>query len=131
MRSLWLIIAILLSVSGPGWSREKPGKGKGHAKGFHPQDRVAIVEYYRTGSSGLPPGLAKRGGDLPPGLAKQLRRNGRLPPGLQKKLVAFPPSLEARLAPVPPGCRRGMLGHLAVIWSPGTGLIVDLLVVAP
>jgi hypothetical protein len=35
---------------------------------------------------GLPPGLAKRGGQLPPGLQKHLWKHGALPPGLQKKI---------------------------------------------
>lgn len=38
------------------------------------------------GFQGLPPGLAKRGGQLPPGLQKHLLRTGQLPPGLQKRL---------------------------------------------
>ena len=74
------------------------GKGKGHQKAsqsspaelrFRSQDVRVIVDYFHP-ASGLPPGLAKRDGDLPPGLEKQLRRNGKLPPGLQKKLAPFP-----------------------------------------
>ena len=34
---------------------------------------------------GLPPGLAKRGGNLPPGLQKHIARRGQIPPGLQKR----------------------------------------------
>ncbi len=36
---------------------------------------------------GLPPGLAKRNGNLPPGLERHIERTGELPPGLQKKFV--------------------------------------------
>ena len=54
---------------------------------FLAEERRIIEEYYHKGSvrkqKGLPPGLAKRGGNLPPGLQKQLDRNGKLPPGLQ------------------------------------------------
>jgi hypothetical protein len=37
---------------------------------FLPEERRIIENYYRSGgpSKGLPPGLAKRGGKLPPGL---------------------------------------------------------------
>src|SRR5215475_14835072 len=55
---------------------------------FLPEERRIIESYYRSGgpSKGLPPGLAKRGGKLPPGLQKHLEKNGTLPPGLQKRL---------------------------------------------
>lgn len=33
----------------------------------------------------LPPGLAKRNGNLPPGLQRHIDRTGHLPPGLEKK----------------------------------------------
>ena len=114
----------------------KHGKGKGHDKEhegrttvtvFTVTDRRVIQEYCR-GGSGLPPGLAKRNGDLPPGLEKQLRRNGRLPPGLEKKLVLFPPELERRLPPPPPGYRRGFIGGHAVLVDPGKGFVLDLFV---
>ena len=61
---------------------------------FLPDERRMIDEYYRRGekrkSKGLPPGLAKRGGNLPPGLQKHLQKNGQLPPGLQKRLEPLP-----------------------------------------
>src|SRR5688500_5754194 len=49
---------------------------------FLPEERRIISEYYRranTSKKGLPPGLAKRGGKLPPGLQKHLEKNGQLP----------------------------------------------------
>src|SRR5262245_64118894 len=53
---------------------------------FLPEELRIIENYYRSGgpSKGLPPGLAKRGGKLPPGLQKNLDKNGTLPPGLQQ-----------------------------------------------
>ena len=84
------------------------GNGKGKGKGSDGdsasvqlsfgRDSDVIREYYRgVPASKLPPGLAKRG-DLPPGLAKQLKRNGHLPPGLEKKIYPFPVELERRRA---------------------------------
>ncbi len=85
-----------------------------------------IVDYFHP-ASGLPPGLARRGGDLPPGLEKQLRRNGKLPPGLQKKLVAFPRDLEVTLPQVQPGYRRVTLGTWALLVQDATNVILDVI----
>jgi len=74
---------------------------------FTRRDRQVVRDYYR-GSSNLPPGLAKRGGDLPPGLRKQLQRNGTLPPGLQKRLEPLSADLERRLSPLPVGTSRNI-----------------------
>ena len=111
------------------------GKGKGKGKGasssggvvFGVTDTRVILDYYHPAGSGLPPGLAKRGGDLPPGLAKQLQRNGTLPPGLQKKLVAFPAELNGRLGPVCGGCRRATLGTWALLIQDATNVILDII----
>ncbi len=125
------LAALLGLCAAPGWTKQKPGRGKGHnaatqsSRGFVASDRSAIMAYYGRGGN-LPPGLAKRG-DLPPGLEKQLRRNGTLPPGLQKKLTPFPPELDARLGPLPPYYERGTIGHMAVIWDRHRGVIVDIL----
>jgi hypothetical protein len=63
----------------------------------------------------LPPGLTKRGGQLPPGLEKQLQRNHRLPPGLQKRVEPFPQELETRLPRLPDRTSRVVLGRRALI----------------
>jgi len=108
------------------------GKGKGRRverlPEFLPEERKIILAYFEKPPGDLPPGLGKRGGDLPPGLEKQIRRKGQLPPGLQKRLVPFPPDLAARLGPLPTGNERSILGHLAIVWSPRSGLILDVLV---
>jgi hypothetical protein len=78
---------------------------------FLPEERQIIREYFHSYSSGLPPGLAKRGGDLPPGLQKQLKRKGTLPPGLQKRLQLFPVELEQRLPTIPEIWSRVILGQ--------------------
>ena len=116
------------------------GKGKGHNKqqddqgepggyvqyGFGPHDREVIQTYYAGHKSGLPPGLAKRGGNLPPGLEKQLQRKGTLPPGLQKKIEPCPPELERQLPPLPADYRRVVIDARIVVINRHTNVIVDI-----
>ncbi len=82
---------------------------------FTERDRRIICDYFRGSYSNLPPGLAKRGGSLPPGLEKQLRRNGKLPPGLQKRVEPFPQDLVIRLPRIPERIRRVILGRRAFL----------------
>lgn len=136
MLAVFAVIALL------GGAAQAQGKGKGHDKHaegvgdsavsvhgaiiFGAHDRDIIRDYYR-GGSGLPPGLAKRGGNLPPGLQKQLERNGTLPPGLQKKLTPFPEDLERRLPRLPDIYRRGSIGGSVVIIDRRTQRIMDVI----
>jgi hypothetical protein len=39
-------------------------------------------------SNVVPPGLARRGLDLPPGIAKKLQNGGELPPGIAQRFPA-------------------------------------------
>jgi hypothetical protein len=82
---------------------------------FTDHDRRIIRDYFRGGYGNLPPGLAKRGGHLPPGLERHLQRNGQLPPGLQKRVEPFPHDLEARLTRLPTLTVRVVLGRTALI----------------
>jgi hypothetical protein len=95
-------------------------KGKGDRGGtreivFTDHDRRIIRDFFRGRYSNLPPGLAKRGGQLPPGLEKQLQRNHRLPPGLEKHVEPFPQELETRLPSLPDRTSRVVLGRRAMI----------------
>ena len=93
---------------------------------FSDRDQRLILDYYGGGGGGggrgrghggrgLPPGLAKRGGNLPPGLERQLQRNGTLPPGLQKQVEPFPVELTQRLSPLPSGYSRVIVEGRALI----------------
>jgi Ni/Co efflux regulator RcnB len=73
----------------------------------------------------MPPGLAKKGGNLPPGLQRQLERNGRLPPGLAKR--DLPTDLETQLPPAKPGCERVIAGADVVLIHAATGVVLDIL----
>ncbi len=71
-----------------------------------------------------PHGLAKKKA-LPPGLARQLKRNGKLPPGLEKRQL--PGDLHDRL-PVPPaGHERVVVGQDVVLIETASGLIRDII----
>lgn len=99
----------------------------GQALMFSGRDQQLIRSYY-GGSSGLPPGLAKRGGRLPPGLEKQLRRNGTLPPGLQKRVEPFPAELTRQLPPLPSGYSRVIVAGRALILG-RNNTILDLMAI--
>ena len=123
-----LLMMAMLGAQGKG-----NGNGKGHSKGEAPaastidDTRRIVTEYSRAlPQSNLPPGLAKRGGSLPPGLEKQLRRNGTLPPGLAKRVQPFPPELERRLPPLASDLQRGFVEGRAVIFNTKTQVIVDI-----
>ncbi len=106
------------------------GGGKRHrSHRFEAREREMIAGYYANPSRGLPPGLAKRGGNLPPGLEKQLARNGTLPPGLQKRFEPLPVELERRLPPLPVdcGCHRGIIGLNVVLVRNGSSFVLDVM----
>ena len=141
MKLTGTIIGMILLLSSPqlGVAADKGSKkGKKHSDSevsvkagvsiFSVSDRDVIQRYVRgLPTDGLPPGLAKRGGSLPPGLEKQLRKNGTLPPGLQKKLTPFPAELERRLLPLAPDLERVFIEGRAVT-STKTRAILDIIV---
>jgi len=101
------------------------------AERFLPEERRIIEEYYhkskKAKQKGLPPGLAKRGGNLPPGLQKQLDKNGRLPPGLQKRLEPLPVDLDRRLPRLPDYWERVILERDIVLIDRRTQRILDII----
>ena len=82
---------------------------------FQPRDVRVISEYY-----------APRYRNLPPGLEKKLYRTGRLPPGWEKKVQPLPVVVERQMVPVPSGYRRGIIDGYAVLYNPGTQVIIDV-----
>jgi hypothetical protein len=96
---------------------------------FLPEERRIIYEYYHKGTAtrGLPPGLAKRGGKLPPGLQKQLDKNGKLPPGLQKRLEPLPVDLDRRLPRLPEFWERVILERDVILIDTRTNRILDII----
>ena len=138
MRFLAMTLCAVLVSAPLGAQGKGQGKGKGKQGGgtavsvqvvFTSGDQRLIREWVQARPAAqLPPGLAKRGG-LPPGLAKQLRKNGTLPPGLEKRITAIPLELGGRLGPLPPGCGcdRVFFDGKALIVARATGAILDLI----
>ena len=98
---------------------------------FSTDERRIIEDYYHQGKKakkkGLPPGLAKRGGNLPPGLQKKLDRDGKLPPGLQKRLEPLPVDLNRRLPRLPEYYERVILERDIVLIDRRTNRILDII----
>ena len=114
-----IIVAMMLLTAVPAaWAGKKHGR---HADddsyyGYRiSREEAAVVSDYYGGRS------------LPPGLAKKLRRGGSLPPGWQKKIQPVPVAVEQRLAPIPEGCRRGILDGAFVVYEPNRGVIIDVM----
>jgi len=91
-----------------------------HAKGcyFEPRDARIVTEYYTP-----------RRRELPPGLQKKLYRGGHLPPGWEKRMQPMPVVVERQLVPVPAGYSRGYIDGYAVIYSPRTQVVIDIMAV--
>jgi hypothetical protein len=101
-----------------------------HPEHFLPEERRIINEYYRratTKKKGLPPGLAKRGGKLPPGLQKHLEKNGQLPPGLQKRLARLPSALDRQLPSIPEYWERVIVERDVILLDRRTNRILDII----
>jgi len=98
---------------------------------FLDEERRTIEQYYRRGakdkSKGLPPGLAKRGGKLPPGLQKHLERNGQLPPGLEKRLAPLPAELNRQLPSLPEHWERVIVERDVILLDRRTNRILDII----
>lgn len=92
---------------------------------FNDRDRYLISDYYgqhgKTKHKRPPPGLAKRGGNLPPGLA----RRDQLPPGLQGR--GLPQELDSRLSHLPDGYVRLKIGTDIVLMNRDTRVVFDII----
>jgi len=85
---------------------------------FQPRDTRVIIEYY-----------APRRRELPPGLQKKLYRTGHLPPGWERSMQPLPVVVERQLVPVPSGYSRGYIDGYAVVYSPRTQVVIDIVAV--
>lgn len=98
---------------------------------FLAEEKRLIEQYYRSGkkpkTKGLPPGLAKRGGSLPPGLQRKLEKNGELPPGLQKRLEPLPADLASQLPRLPEYWERVIVERDVILLDRRTNRILDII----
>jgi Ni/Co efflux regulator RcnB len=109
-----ILMMLVLSVVPAAWAKKHDRHDDDYSSyRISREETVVVSDYYR-------------GKSLPPGLAKKLRRGGSLPPGWQKKIQPVPVVVEQRLAPVPAGCRRGIIDGAFVVYEPNRGVIVDV-----
>ena len=142
-RFIRLFFAAILACSLATVPASAQGNGNGKAKGhdkkdkddgdrgpdqyqFRSQDREYITSYYSKHGR-MPPGQAKKNGNLPPGLEKQLQRNGTLPPGLEKKMQPCPVEITRQLPPLPPDYQRSVIGASIVVFNRKTNIVVDVM----
>jgi len=125
--SLIGVIALL------GYGRVK-ASDRDHPARFLDEERRIIADYYHPASGkkkgkskGLPPGLAKRGGNLPPGLQKHIEKNGQLPPGLQKRLEPLPTDLSRELPRLPDYWERVIVDRDVILLDRRTNRILDII----
>ena len=102
--------------------RADDGYGRG-PEGFSDRERRVISYCMADSYRDLPPGLAKRGGNLPPGLERQLQRNGTLPPGLQRRVRPLPDGCNERLPRLPGGWVRVSLGARIMLLDPDNRIV--------
>ncbi|MGH7888498.1 MAG: hypothetical protein ACREPG_11565 [Candidatus Binatia bacterium] len=125
---LQLSVGAAVSTLSSGWALALDTK---RSESFSSEERRIIENYYHKGKKskkkGLPPGLAKRGGDLPPGLQKKLDRGGQLPPGLQKRLEPLPADLDHRLPRLPEHWERVVVERDIVLIDRRTNRILDII----
>jgi hypothetical protein len=124
------ILIIILIFTSAFSATDAVALDKRHPEHFLPEERRIINEYYRranTTKKGLPPGLAKRGGKLPPGLQKHLEKNGQLPPGLQKRLEPLPSALDGRLPSIPEYWERVVVERDVILLDRRTNRILDII----
>jgi hypothetical protein len=103
------------------WQKDmKGGHEDHHGKGcyFEPREARIVTEYY-----------APRRRELPPGLQKKLARGGHLPPGWERRIQPLPVVVERQMAPIPVGYSRGYIDGYAVIYSPRTQVVIDIMAV--
>ena len=89
---------------------------------FSPRDRSSIRNYYRGAPSNLPPGLAKRNGNLPPGLKAERHAASRIAEAASTASTRrrTPQALDS-------GYSRGMIGQDVVIVEDRTQRIMDII----
>src|SRR5689334_151249 len=121
---------LMLRASSAAWADRPGNKGKAHDNrdsGADVSVSINVSNYRIPREEAVVVSDYYRGHSLPPGLAKKLRRGGSMPPGWQKKIQPVPVAVEQRLAPVPPGCQRGILDGAFVVYDSRRGLIVDVM----
>jgi hypothetical protein len=130
MKPLRYGLAAGLILLGTVVSVEAQGRGHGASPQAAASDRSSVsggihVSFSNHDAQIIREHYAPQYRNLPPGLQKKLARTGQLPPGWQKKMAPFPVALERQLVALPTGYQRGVIDGHAVIYKPGTSIIID------
>ncbi len=133
MRVPILLIGVAIVLCAPPLQAEQSPRATARRPVAVDRDRMAVDGGLRVVFSArevemIREHYAPRYANLPPGLQKKLARTGQLPPGWQKKMESFPVALTRRLPSLPDGYARGVIDGRAVIYVPGTSLIIDVTV---
>lgn len=92
---------------------------------FSTDDIQIIRAYYQTGGYAANRKGKGKSKNLPPGIAKKLRRGKPLPPGIAKR--ALPYDLESRLSRPPVGYGRYVVAGKILLVELGTQIVRDIL----
>jgi hypothetical protein len=130
MKSVKFVLVAGLVMLGLQTAVEAQGRGKGHKQAAVEVERTTVhtdvhVVFSNREVQVIREHYAPRYRNLPPGLQKKLARTGKLPPGWQKKMEPFPVALERQMVALPGGYQRGIIDGHAVIYKPGTSIIID------
>ena len=115
-----LILAAMLGA--PSGATAEPRVGVEFSK-----DEIRIIAAWYDDHGAHDRGKAgkKKGGSLPPGIAKNLSRGKALPPGIAKQYL--PDGLERLLPPAPRGYERIVLDGKILLVEVATRIIHDVL----
>ena len=102
---------------------KKEKKHKEHGNTFRDEDRMVVRDFYVRNPSMLPPGLAKRGGNLPPGLS----RGQVITLEIEVHLLPLPRELELKLPPPPHEVLRRIIGRDLVLIDKVNRRVLDVM----
>jgi Ni/Co efflux regulator RcnB len=124
---LWALAGEAAAPKSPSFSGFASDQQRSAEVVFTRQEIKVIRAYYRTHAEDAGPEERHRArsGQLPPGIAKKLRRGGQMPPGIAKQ--ALPADLEYRLPPVEDGYERVIVDGRILLIEIATQIVRDVL----
>ncbi len=127
MAVLWACAGEAAAPKSPSFSGFASDRQNSAEVVFTRHEIKVIRAYYRTHAEDAEPDerYESRSGQLPPGIAKKLRRGGKMPPGIARR--ALPEDLEYRLPPVEEGYERVIVDGRILLIEIATQIVRDVL----